>query len=131
VSQQSTSPTHEAVESTPKIGTATARTVQSAATESTKTADEPEVSEDPAPTASVMVSSVPKTVDVIAEKPKEQPPAPVEVVTTAISTVVSAVLNPFAGNAPTAPVTGRSTSLAGASWPRISPCGNAAEWRLT
>ncbi len=103
-SHQSTNPANDAVESTRKTGIATARTVQSDVTESTKTADEPKVSEGRAPTASVMDSSGPKTVDVIAEKPKEQPPAPVEVVTTAISSGVSAVLNPFAGNAPTTPV---------------------------
>ena len=51
------SPVHDAVESTRKTGIAMARTVQSDATQSTKTPDEPGVSEDRAPTASAMDSS--------------------------------------------------------------------------
>ena len=78
--------------------------MRSDATAQTKTSDEPKAAEDPAPTASVSVSSVPKTADVIVETPKQQPQARVEVATTAISNVVSAVQNPFAGNSPTAPV---------------------------
>ena len=93
-----------AVESTGKTGTATARTVRSAETESTKTADEHKAAEDPAPTTNVTVSSVPKAADVTVETPKQQPQAPVAVVTTAISSVVSAVLSPFAGSSPTTPV---------------------------
>ncbi len=71
-----------------KTGTATARTVRVDATQSTKTADEPKVADDPAPTVSVTV-----------EKPNEQQPA-----TVAVSSLVSAVQNPSAGNSPTAPV---------------------------
>jgi ABC-2 type transport system ATP-binding protein len=93
--------THEAVKPTRETGSATARTVQANATESTKKADEPKVAEGLAPTVSVTV-----------EKPKEQSPAtstvkakdPVTVATVAVSSLVSAVLNPFAGNTPTAPV---------------------------
>jgi ABC-2 type transport system ATP-binding protein len=77
--------------------------VRSDPTEQTKTSDEPKAAEDPAPTASVSVSSVPKTADVIVETPKQQPQARVEAATTAISSMVSTVLNPFAGNSPTAP----------------------------
>ena len=92
---------HEAVEPTRETGSATARTVQANATQSTKKADEPKVAEGLAPTVSVTV-----------EKPKEQSPAtstvkakdPVTVATVAVSSLVSAALNPFAGNAPTAPV---------------------------
>ena len=77
---------------------------RSDATEQTKTTDEPHGAAAPAPTASVSVSSVPKTAEVIVETPKQQPQAPVEAATTAISSMVSAVQNPFAGNSPTAPV---------------------------
>ena len=102
-SRQWSRPTHEAAESTGRTGAVTARTVRSDPTEQTKTSDEPKAAEDPAPTASVSVSSVPKTADVIVETPKQQPQARVEAATTAISSMVSTVLNPFAGNSPTAP----------------------------
>ncbi len=98
-SQQPT--THEAVKPTRETGSVTARTVQANATESTKKADEPKVAEGLAPTVSVTV-----------EKPKEQSPAtstvkakdPVAVATVAVSSLVSGFLNPFAGDAPKAPV---------------------------
>ena len=98
-------PTHEA--SSRKTGTATTRTVRSDATESTKKADEPKPEKDPAPTASVTVSSTTaKTADVQppARSTATKPQAPVAVATTAITSVVSEVLNPFAENSPTAPV---------------------------
>jgi ABC-2 type transport system ATP-binding protein len=60
------------------------RTVQADATQSTKTADDPKVADDPAPTV----------------KAKD----PVAVATVAVSSLVSAVQNPLAGNSPTAPV---------------------------
>src|SRR6201999_1636256 len=102
--------THEPDGKTEKAGIATARTVRADATESVKTAaetskaDAPKAAEAPAPIANVAVSSVPKTADVVVETPKQRPQPPVTVVTMAISSVVSAVLNPFAGNSPTAPV---------------------------
>ncbi|HVQ52071.1 MAG TPA: CocE/NonD family hydrolase, partial [Mycobacterium sp.] len=110
-SQPSSGPTHDAVASTEKTGTATARTVRADATESaktteaTKTTDEPKVADDPAPTVTVAVEKP-------VEKPKEQPPAtstvtakdPVAEATVAVSSVVSAVLSPFAGGAPETPV---------------------------
>ncbi len=101
VSDQSTKP-HDPADSAPKKGSAS-QTVKLAATESTKTAGQSETSKDPTPTTSVVVSSVATTADVTIEKPKEPPQAPVETVTTAISNVGSAVLNPFAGSSPTAP----------------------------
>jgi ABC-2 type transport system ATP-binding protein len=67
-------------------------------------ADEPKVADGAAATANPAVSSATITADVIVATPKEQPPAPVETVTTAISHAVGAFLNPFAGNSPTAPV---------------------------
>jgi len=91
-------------ESKPKAGSATARTVPSDATESTKTTDEPHVAAAPPPTASPSVAQA----EVSDETPKPvvstPPQAPVAAVTTAISSAVSAVLNPFAGNSPTPPV---------------------------
>ena len=101
--------THEPNGKTEKAGTAAARTVR-AATESVKTADEtrkadaPKAAEDPAPTTNVTVSSVPNIADVVVETPKQRPQPPVMVVTTAISSVVSAVRSPLAGNSPTAPL---------------------------
>jgi len=103
----------DAVGSTGKTGTTTARTVQSDATESTKAANEPKVAAAPAPTANVSVAGTASAVGADVKQPARStvtaPPAPVEVVTTAISTVVSAVLNPFAGNgstgAPESPLT--------------------------
>ena len=101
--------THEPNGTTEKAGTAAARTVR-AATESVKTADEtrkadaPKAAEDPAPTTNVTVSSVPNIADVVVETPKQRPQPPVMVVTTAISSVVSAVRSPLAGNSPTAPL---------------------------
>ena len=92
----------EAVAPARKTESATAKVART--TETAKSADESKVAEDAAPSASVTVASVPKTPDVTVEKPKEQPPAPVQVVTTAISTVASAVLNPFADSSPTAPM---------------------------
>ncbi len=76
-------------------------TVRTDATESTKTADEPNVAEDPAPTVSLAVV-----------KPQEEPPAtpvvkakdPVAQASVAVSSLVSAVLTPFADGAPEAPV---------------------------
>jgi ABC-2 type transport system ATP-binding protein len=65
---------------------------QADATESTKKADEPKVAEGLAPTVSVTV-----------EKPKEQSPA-TSTVKVKDPVAVPAVLNPFAGNTPTAPV---------------------------
>jgi ABC-2 type transport system ATP-binding protein len=73
-SQQSSSPTHDVVASTEKTGTATARTVRADATQPTKTVDEPKVADEPAPSVAVAVSSL-----------------------------VSAVVSPFAGNTPKAP----------------------------
>jgi ABC-2 type transport system ATP-binding protein len=103
-SQQSSSPTKDAVESKPKTGSATARTVPSDATESTKTTDEPHVAAAPPPTAGLSVAQA----EVSDETPKPvvstPPQVPVAVVTTAISSAVSAVLNPLAGNSPTPPV---------------------------
>ncbi|MDT5331917.1 MAG: type transport system ATP-binding protein [Mycobacterium sp.] len=82
-------------------------TVRSDATESTKTADEPKKADEPK-----VAEDVAPTVSVTVEKPEEQPPAtsivkandPVAVATVAVSTPVSAVPSPFAGNSPTAPV---------------------------
>ena len=76
-SQQSTRPTHEAAESTGKDGHRHGSNGALGRDRATKTADEPKAAEDPAPTASVSVSSVPKTADVIVETPKQQPQAPV------------------------------------------------------
>ncbi|PXX12950.1 ABC-2 type transport system ATP-binding protein [Mycolicibacterium moriokaense] len=96
-------PAHDPADSAPKTDSVASQTVKVAATESTKTAVQPKPPKDPTPTTNVVVSSVATTADVVIEKPKEQPQAPVATVTTAISTVASAVLNPFAGNSPTAP----------------------------
>jgi len=97
--QPSTRTTRDAVGSTGKTGIATARTVQSDATESTK------VAEDPAPTASVSVARTASVVSADVQQPARPTvtarEAPVAVVTTAISSLVSAVLNPFAGNGST------------------------------
>jgi ABC-2 type transport system ATP-binding protein len=103
VSDQSAKPAHDPADSAPKKDSAASQTVKVAATESTKTAGQPKTSKDPTPTISVAVSSVATTAFVTIQKPKEQPQAPVATVTTAISNVVSAVLNPFAGSSPTAP----------------------------
>jgi ABC-2 type transport system ATP-binding protein len=103
VSDQSAKPAHDPADSAPKKDSAASQTVKVAATESTKTAGQPKTSKDPTPTTSVAVSSVATTAFVTIQKPKEQPQAPVATVTTAISNVVSAVLNPFAGSSPTAP----------------------------
>lgn len=51
----------------------------------------------------VTVAPATATADVIVTTPQQQPSAPAETVTTAISHVVSALLSPFAGNSPTAP----------------------------
>jgi ABC-2 type transport system ATP-binding protein len=102
-SDQSTKPAHDPAESAPKKDSASSQTVKAAATQSTKTAGQPKTSKDPAPTTNVAVSSVATTADVTIEKAKEQPQPPVPAVTTAISNVVSAFLNPFAGSSPTAP----------------------------
>src|SRR5262245_29133375 len=103
-SHPSSTTTHEPAAKTEKTGTATTRTVRADATEPIKTADETNKADDPAPITNVTVFSVRKTADVVVEKPKQRPQPPVTVVTTAISSMVSAVLNPFAGNSPTAPV---------------------------
>src|SRR5262249_5379909 len=66
-------------------------------------ADESKAAEDPGPPGGAFASA-PKSTDVTVEKPQQQPQAPVAVVTTAISSMVSTVLNPFAGNSPTMPV---------------------------
>jgi ABC-2 type transport system ATP-binding protein len=103
VSDQSTKPAHDPADSAPKKASAASQTVKVAATESTKTAWQPKTSKEPTPTASVAVSSVTTTAFVTIEKPKERPQAPVATATMAISNVVSAVLNPFAGSSPTDP----------------------------
>ena len=103
-SKSSTKPAHEAAESAPKKDPTASKSAKAAATVSTKSADEPKTPKDPTPTTSVAISSVATTADVTIEKPTQQPQAPVAVVTTAISNVVSAILNPFAGSSPTAPV---------------------------
>jgi ABC-2 type transport system ATP-binding protein len=112
--QSSTTTTDEPAaktEKTEKTGSATTRTVRADATgpvktaDETKKADEPKATDEPkAAITNVRVFSVPKTADVVLETPKQLPQPPVTVVTTAISSMVSAVLNPFAGNSPTAPV---------------------------
>lgn len=86
-----------------------ATTVHSDPTESAKTTDEqPHVVADTEPTASVTVAPTVQTKTVEVQQPvvptATVPQDPVEVATTAISTVVNVFLNPFAGNAPTAPV---------------------------
>jgi ABC-2 type transport system ATP-binding protein len=83
--------------------------VHSDTTESTKTIDEPaHVTASTERASTVAVTPTPRTEPVEIQQPvapvATKPENPVEVVTTAISTVISAVLNPSAGNAPTAPV---------------------------
>ena len=96
----------DAVDATPAV--------RAPATASTKTVDDaPAVTDAPPASEDVPVATAPavrQTIDV--QQPKSAtatatataPHAPVDVVTTAVSSAVNALFNPFAGGAPTAPM---------------------------